>query len=50
MEVQHGEDATPWQRPRGEQGDTRDDDREDWRRWIGVGMDIVMVPPQGLHI
>ena len=31
MEVQHGEDSTPWQRPRGKQGHTGDDDREDQR-------------------
>ena len=44
MEVHHREGTTPWQRPRGEQGDSRDDDGEDWRGWIGVGMDMT-VPP-----
>ena len=29
MEVQCREDTTPWQRPRGERGDTGDDDGED---------------------
>ena len=40
MEVQCGEDTTLWQRPRGEQGDTGDDDGEDRRGRIGVRMDI----------
>ena len=40
MEVRHGEVSTLWQRPRGEQGCTGDDDRENRRGRIGVGMDM----------
>ena len=43
MEVQCGEDSTPWQSPRGEQGHTGDDARDDQRRQIGVGMDMTII-------
>ena len=42
MEVRCEEDTTPWQRPRGKRGDTGDDDREDRRGQIEVGMDMTV--------
>ena len=44
-EIQHRENTTPWQRPRGKQGDTGDNDREDRRGGIGVGMDMTHKEP-----
>ena len=48
MEVQCGEDTTLWQRPRGERGNTGDDDGEDWRGRIGVGMDMTLCTRYGI--